>query len=1511
MSLEKGGRADKYGNNYENRYLAVLLLRLVRETLKYVIVEPLGDNSDSVEFITETKEGRILHYQCKASNADHSEWSVADLNRYDVFDRAKKILQDNTANNYYFISPLAYRELDELCKRARTSTSAEDWKKYQLSNQKIKDTFQKAASALNFNPDIPEELEELYLILSRCYFENVPYGTETDRDIDEKISLIFSGKASAVRVLLEQYANTNRCFGKKILATHIVDYLNENDFHLRILGADSTVVQRISVINDTYWGIYPAINDSLFHRAASDQIISELSCGRSVILHGKAGMGKSGCLQEVIDYLKEQSIPYLAVKLDKQKMEQSADHFGKTLELPESPVHCLAQLSAGQKCVLIIDQLDALRWSSIHSADAITICKELIQQADVLNRQENADISIIFATRTFDLENDSGIKTLFEFSDDEKSKTWTRIAVNEFTQDEIKTIIGDEYNNLSQRLKVILRTPSSLYVWSQLDKGARDDAISTAYELISQWWGQIIKGMQKIGIAEKDLVACKDRIVDKMSATASFSLPKALFSGQITELEALISSGILSSDASKRNVSFTHQSILDYFLSCNMIDAIYSGKEIVELLGERDDQIPVVRYRLIGVLQQLISNDSAFFVSQAQKLLQSPNVRFYMQCAVFEVIGQCVDPDETILTFVEKYLHDFDWREYVYNTVYSGHPAFIMKYRTENWMSDSARMLLRSVNYMIPDFVVEKLKPFAFQNAEQDKLIYQTLYFDESYDTDEAFQFRMDLLNHNPGVYGNFISLSHVIERNSPHGIQMMAFVLSNYACFHGAHVHLGNEKLISLYARTYCKEIVQSLFPIINKMSSAIRQSIMERYSWYDERDWASHQYNESAARAIVELTKEAFIAFSKTDPKSYVKFLSQINYEVSGVGHEILMDAILALPIEFADAALSWILEDFDNRILVLTKTDDDYLLTAKEVLTKFTVCCSQSVFTKTERTILMWHEPRERMVSRYKHRLETNKERCYQPVYYAFWGHLQKELLPCLCNERISSESNNLIQVLNRNEWVAIPHFHYVILSGESGIISSPVDKKRSSLSDKTWLRIIATLEEKLQNRWNRNFEEASHWAFASSLGRQAEQEPKRFAELSLHFPDACDSHYIGSVINALAKEKAVQYVPLELMEKVILRFHSNADFNVAMAICRLVESLPEEKWSLKTLEVIKEIAINHPHPGEGDFIAKSDDPEHRSVHTIHTYSYNCARGYAFHAISALLWANPELSNYFVTAIRSAISDNHDAVRFAAIMCILPLYNSLPDDAIEIAKGLIEADIRCIAVPGFWQIISRKYRTDGKFYFEKLDQGLKSPIEDLANTSAGYLCAIAIYYNDRVALERILCKNLSKKQIHSVCRQAASCFSQEEYNAISKSILEFFFDEGEATSIAHLLHEKKVLIERDSEFLKNAISSSLNEHFIHTFLEYFSEAEPGDCLKLAPILAVIGNQCAKGHPERRVLFPEEFSRCVNKLFDIGSQDRNIKKICLDIWDDFFRGSLYNTKTMKDLFESYGELT
>lgn len=70
--------------------------------------------------------------------------------------------------------------------------------------------------------------------------------------------------------------------------------------------------------------------------------------------------------------LKAEQVPYLALKLDKRPPEKSARQYGvDILDLPESPVLCLSQIAAGGLCVLILDQLDAIRWTSQHNRTAL------------------------------------------------------------------------------------------------------------------------------------------------------------------------------------------------------------------------------------------------------------------------------------------------------------------------------------------------------------------------------------------------------------------------------------------------------------------------------------------------------------------------------------------------------------------------------------------------------------------------------------------------------------------------------------------------------------------------------------------------------------------------------------------------------------------------------------------------------------------------------------------------------------------------------------------------------------------------------------------------------------------------------------------------------------------------------------------------------------------------------------------------------------------------------------
>ena len=89
MSLEAGGRSDKLGNGYENRFLAKQLLRLLNEKVESIEVEPLGKEGEGVEFITTGIDGAKRYYQCKASNGINLKWTISDLEDVGFFKHAK------------------------------------------------------------------------------------------------------------------------------------------------------------------------------------------------------------------------------------------------------------------------------------------------------------------------------------------------------------------------------------------------------------------------------------------------------------------------------------------------------------------------------------------------------------------------------------------------------------------------------------------------------------------------------------------------------------------------------------------------------------------------------------------------------------------------------------------------------------------------------------------------------------------------------------------------------------------------------------------------------------------------------------------------------------------------------------------------------------------------------------------------------------------------------------------------------------------------------------------------------------------------------------------------------------------------------------------------------------------------------------------------------------------------------------------------------------------------------
>lgn len=1505
MGFERGGRADKLGNGYENYYLAKLLLRTLMGQFVSVEVEPVG--MDAIEFQTVKADGRISYYQCKGANGSQDHWRMCDLKYHAVFTRAAQLLRTGKDTEYHFISPLPYGELDSLCDRARRCARGQDFISKQLSNNNLKQLFQDCASQLDRNPDSDNDIEEMWHLLSHCYFELVPRSSDAITDFEAYISITLTGQASNARLLLEQLANDQKRYGIPITANDILKYLNEHGIFSRQLNVSGTELSQIEVLNQQFRDGFFPIDDSLFQREETDELLQHLLNGSNILLCGKAGTGKSGCIQNLLHQLDERGILFLGVRLDKRIPDGSADAYGKDLGLKQSPVCSLVSLAAGKPCVLILDQLDSLRWTSHHSGLALEVCKEMIRQASSLNKHENAHVCIVLVSRTIDYETDPGIQALTKDSPENPSFHWERCTVGTLSGETVAQVVGQSWETMPSRMKQMLHTASSLYVWTKLDRDHQSNSISSLYQLMEKWWEQIIAACQKQGLPIGDIKKCCDKLVRGMENNSVLSLSATLFADERPYIDALESNGLLVCQSG--TVSFLHQSFLDYFVVANVLKRLhFGGEKLVEILGAPDDQLPTLRYRLLMALQSLIDTEPDRFVRESKMILNSDSVRYYFKCAIFEVLGQCENPDKAIFDLADTYLFDDAWHNNAFQIVFLGHPVFVRHLgdkETYSWTSSEGLQLLASIAMFDPEYVASVVAPLMFHSEERDAGIFRLLP-DSTRESDCLFELRLQLLQHYPAFWNHMWGLYPLMKAGSPRTISLLELMIQKEEVLLNGSIHFPEDKELAQYAVQNRDLILEKLYP---KICVVTESFVLPKEPWeiFNFRPWGEYgEYvTEKNPRRIVSLLRFAMQSLAKDDPEHFLSVLEEKNH-LSAVDHELMLCGMLALPAGYADRLLTWILADFKGRAFDYTGSPHNYLSTIKSILKQFSPVCSSAVFEKLEYAICTWSDSPECMRSVYRSRFNCRKEGVF--VEWGYWGHLQKELLPNLDSTRMESHTKELLCVLERNPGIDEPYYYCGVSPIEGGFISSPVDKYADRLSDKTWLKIIRTPAEKMgAKKWKSPCIEASHWTFASAMGCQAKKEPERFAKLSLKFPANTYSGYIYPILSVLEKN-GEDRVDLGLTCSILRRFSNSSNIDVANSWCRVIRQRASEDWPDDILDLLEKIATAHPIPGSDQRLHQSNsDPEGKSPHSLHQDAINCPRGCGAEAIAALLWEHRGLGNRFRSAVRTLSNDPNDSVRFAAVSCATAFYNIDVPFSLEIFENLLEQDLRILAAPDAWQLIARGYFKKPDYYRQKLLLACLTDNEDLAKVAAADVAALATYYNDNGAKEYLLSAPISEKLVDSVVNQLTSSFSHEEAHDRSAQFLTHFIDisKCELHGFSHLFWDGKINIQRDNGFLCHLMESSQGPHLLHTFLEYLKSQE-GDLSPYSEVIVAAARGLEKNdHDSSALYFIDELIPCIVRLFDQYSEDAYICKLCLDCWDSLFKSDIFSARQLTHLIE------
>ena len=425
-----GGEADKFGNRYESLWVVDAALDLVDGEYVNLIVEAVGDEAAGVEFFRTNPSGTREYHSVKRQQAG-GNWTISRLTqgkpptgRSILGDLIRKIREGAVG---VFSSGTSASELEKLRESALPSESHEEFQKRISGNGHLSGRFYESIVP------ICGDAEAAYFML-RHLRVRTKNETELTIDVERRIRSMFRVRtgepidATAVRLLMTDFASqklgarltahsflsylfASQKLGARLTAHSFLSYLFAHGYMLSRLAGDSSVGQRLQQLNRLYTREVNAllINRTEISRTESSAVCESLiDRSKSVMLEGAAGGGKSCVLSQVVERLNALDIPTLVIRLDRlTEADHSAQAMGASRGLPESPTIALGEFAADRPSVLCLDQLDALSIVSARQQSSWGAFNELLVEA-----RSYPNMRILFACRSFDLEQDAQLRTL-------------------------------------------------------------------------------------------------------------------------------------------------------------------------------------------------------------------------------------------------------------------------------------------------------------------------------------------------------------------------------------------------------------------------------------------------------------------------------------------------------------------------------------------------------------------------------------------------------------------------------------------------------------------------------------------------------------------------------------------------------------------------------------------------------------------------------------------------------------------------------------------------------------------------------------------------------------------------------------------------------------------------------------------------------------------------------------------------------------------------------------------
>lgn len=1495
-----GGPADKLGNRYETWWTVWQLVRMLNGACESIRIEDPG--VDKAEFALALGDVREWH-QAKRSHRD-GRWTLAALASADVgLLQAIGALLNGNRDRFVFVSATDARELAELADRTRQAATSEEFETVFLGTQEHAGRFERLRKVWE-DCDVGTAYDRL---------QRVEVRTADERTIEELsrsgIAAVYLGRPNdliqALRTIAEDSVHMT------ITRDELIAKLAARGFRMRRAVRPESAMAMLEDATGRYLESVRGklIRRTLVPRPETQTLLRILGKrAHDVVLTGKAGGGKTGCIIEFIDELRSQGIPVLALRLDRIDPVSTAEELGRKAGLEESPALVLAGAAQGREAVLVIDQLDAISTTSGRSMAFFDAIQGILTETRGL--RERANIHVIVVCREFDWANDHRLKQLL-------ADGHGHVSVDEFADERVRELLsaaGFDPTGLSPRQLGLLRLPQNLSLFLE---GGFDPAsapvFNTAAELFDRYWNAKRRAVrERAGGAGDRWMDVIYVLVEEMTRAQQLFVPREKLDAIDPDyLDQMSSEGVLTFDG--RRYGFGHESFFDY---CFARLFLARDETIVDLLVPGEQHL-FRRSQVRQVLAYLRDADRARYLRELKGILADTRVRVHIKDLAFALLGSVDDPSEGEWTI---------WEPLVLRMLASmaaGDPKAAEKidalgwhhfFRSPSWftftvdkglvaawteadgpLANMAANLLRHHQRHAADVVAELLETYADSGGDWALRLRSIVEWSEHSTSRRFFDLTLRLIDNGVlddargpiGVNSTFWSIFYSLGQRRP---QWVPEVIAHWLRRRIAVLAEGGDdlKCADVFGDDQCaaepiikaassapREFVRHVLPVLLDVSdgAACEGAAPPRHdAMWPMLIRSKHLGPDDACLAGL-ATALATLA-SDGDDLRWV--IDELQRRDTYIANHLLQVVYAAGADRYADEAAEMLAAEpwrFECGYA------DSSHWTSTELVRAVAPQCSAAVRAKLEAAILAYASPWERTKDGYK----SAGFACFS-ILSAFPPGLRSDVGRTRFGElerkfRKPAEAPRGIR---------------------GGVVRSPIEKDAAEkMTDEQWLRAI---EKYRSNRHLDSFGDdlkGGAWELAQTLEALVTQQPERFANLALRFPPDVNPIYLDRTLVGLKESTLSSELKLAVCRKSFADAHEVCGKSIADVLGASEGMLPDD-----AVEMLVWLATEHPNPDHEAWQTDAGGGRTYYNGSIYTNGINTTRGRAAEAMRDLIWRDAAYVPLLQGVLDRMVRDPSTCVR----SCVAGTLRALAHHDAGLALALFErmdadADEHLLATVHVYHFL-RSLLYD---HFDEVrpivERMLRSGDPDVAQSGAR-LVGLAALHDERAAdldheaasggapqrlgLAEVAAANIALEDCRTWCevhlasffndpdervrKEAGSCFGHlkdrplEEYEPIIVAFADSMSFGDDSMSILHLLEDSlrrlpgttcvvcEKFLDRFSDEARDVRTSRAGDAHIVTQLVFRAYHQHQDDEWTRPALDLIDRLCLEGIQDAR---------------------------------------------------------